>query len=298
MSETQLNIIVTDSDLANSHGETPVRMNNDYLFRALMQSNDRVLKAFICSLLHLNPDEVNAVTVLNPIELGETIDNKAYILDIKVNLDGHTIINLELQVVNEGDWIERSLCYLCRTFDNPKCGEDYINVQPAIQIGILDYTLFKDSPEFFANYYLTNIKNHHIYSSKFRLSVLDLTQINLATDEDRAYHIDQWAMLFKSDTWEELYMLAQKNPDIKEAVRTVYRLTQDEKIRQQCEAREDYNRREKDKQIIHERAKQERDQAMAEKAQLEAKLNLAEAESERLRNILRKHGINADETDK
>lgn len=37
-------------------------------------------------------------------------------------------------------------------------------------------------------------------------------------------------------------MLAQKNEYIGEATDTIYQLTQDEKIRMQCEAREDYYR--------------------------------------------------------
>ena len=283
MSKTQSNIIVTDSDLANANGSIPVSMTNDFLFHILMQTNEHTLKSFICSLLHLDPAEVNSVTVINKISLKAEIDTKEYFLDVKVDLDGHTIINLELQVINEGNWPERSLSYLSRTFDNLHSGEAYINVRSAIHIGILNFTLFEDSPEFFATHYLTNIKNHRIYSSKFRLSVLDLTQIDLATDEDRAYHIDQWAAFFKAKTWEELHMLAQNNPDIKEAVRTAYRLMQNDEVRWRCEAREDYIRREKDKQILHERAIRERDQALAE--------------AERLRNILRKHGINADEAD-
>ena len=43
-------------------------------------------------------------------------------------------------------------------------------------------------------------------------------------------------------------MLAHNNTDIQEAIATVYQLTQEEKIRQQCEAREDYYRRQNDVQ--------------------------------------------------
>ena len=235
---TQNNISLDDL-----HGAIPVRMTNDYLFRALMQRNTNVLKSLICSLLHLDPDDVVSVTILNPIELGETIDDKNYILDIKVDLNGHSNINLEMQVINEGNWPERSLCYLCRVFDSLNRGEDYEDVRPAIQIGLLDFTLFEDSHEFFANYYLMNEKNHRIYSDKFRLSVLDLTHIDLATKEDRAHQIDRWAALFKATTWEELKMLAENNQYIEDAVVTVRQLTQEEKVRQQCEAREDYYRR-------------------------------------------------------
>ena len=70
--------------------------------------------------------------------------------------------------------------------------------------------------------------------------MLDLTRIDLATQEDKQYQIDLWASLFSATTWEELKMLAQDNDYIREASETVYHLTQEEKIRQRCQAREDY----------------------------------------------------------
>ena len=36
--------------------------------------------------------------------------------------------------------------------------------------------------------------------------MLDLTQIDMASDEDKAYGIDTWATVFKAKTWEELRM--------------------------------------------------------------------------------------------
>lgn len=71
----------------------------------------------------------------------------------------------------------------------------------------------------------------------------DLTQAALATEEDRLYHIDHWALLFKATTWEEIKMLAQKDDYIKDASNTIYQLSQEEQIRLQCEALEDYYRR-------------------------------------------------------
>lgn len=85
---------------------------------------------------------------------------------------------------------------------------------------------------------MTNPKNQHVFSDKFRISVLSLKQIELATGEDKAYHIDTWARLFKCKDWREVQMLAKNNPDIQEAVTTIYQLTEDEKTRQMCERRE------------------------------------------------------------
>lgn len=45
-------------------------------------------------------------------------------------------------------------------------------------------------------------------------------------------------------------MLAQDNEAIREASSTVYQLTQEERIRMECEAREDYYRTQNDMQLV------------------------------------------------
>ena len=134
----------SDIDWDKAKGPLPYSVSNDYLFRALMQRNNKVLTAFVCAALHLDRREVSSIVITNPIELGENIDSKDYVLDIRVELNRKVLINLEMQIVNEGNWVERSLCYLCRAFDNLNRGDDYINVRPAIHIGILNFPLFPE----------------------------------------------------------------------------------------------------------------------------------------------------------
>ncbi len=254
------------NDLSTLSGPVGVRMTNDYLFRALLQRNNKVLKGLICSLLHLAPEQVQSVKITNPIELGKEISDKIFILDIKVLLNDNTIVNLEMQVVNEHDWPERSLSYLCRSFDNLNQGEGYKNSKSVVQIGFLDYTLFPKNPEFYSTYKFLNVKKYTKYSDKLCISVVDLTQIDLATKEDKQYGIDYWASLFKSTTWEEIKMLAQDNEYIKAACDTLYQLTRDQEIRQQIEAREDYYRRQIDLQLYM-REQEERMQEQQERMQ-------------------------------
>ncbi|MBP5297605.1 MAG: PD-(D/E)XK nuclease family transposase [Lachnospiraceae bacterium] len=121
-------------------------------------------------------------------------------------------------------------------------GDRYDKVLPVHQIGILNFTLFEDAPEFYANYMLINKRNHRVYSDKIRLSVLDLNRIDLATEEDKLNELDFWAELFKSTTWEDLRMLAEKEPIFKEVATEVRKISDEERIRMQCEAREDYYR--------------------------------------------------------
>lgn len=134
------------------------------------------------------------------------------------------------------------LLYLCRSFDQLKHGQKYREVRPVIHISFLDYTLFKDSPEFYATYKLINVKNHEIYSDNFTLSVVNLSRTDLATEEDKKYQIDHWAKLFKATTWEEIRMLASKNDSIREASDTIFLLSAEANIRKRCLDREEYYR--------------------------------------------------------
>lgn len=283
-------------------GKMPYSLTNDYLFRALLQRNNKVLKHLICALLHLQPEEVNTVAIENPIVLGEAMDNKTFIMDIRVLLDNHTVINLEMQIVNYLNWPERSLSYLCRNFDQLQSGQDYQEAKPVIHIGFLDFTLFPKHPEFYATYKLLNVKNHYIFTDKFVLSVVDLNQIDLATEEDCLWKIDYWAALFKATTWEEVKMLAEQNPIMQDAVATMYEMSAEDAIREQCRAREDYYRtmntlkahiRNRD-QKLEQQAKEisqlvsEKDKLTSEKDQLASENHQLTSEINRLKALLEK----------
>ena len=226
--------------LEQATGKIPYNMTNDYMFHAVLLKNKFVLTGLIGSLLHLDPQTLD-VTVSNPVTPGNSNDNKLYILDIYVVINGKTRLNLEMQVINYDNWHERSLCYLCRSFDNVAKGTDYLTVMPAIQISFIDFELFPEEPEFYATYMMTNIKNQRVYTDKLKLSVIQLNHIELATDEDRQYEIDKWAALFKAKTWEELKSMAVSNQYMEAAANTIFELSSDEFVREQCRARDEYN---------------------------------------------------------
>ncbi len=220
-------------------------MTNDYMFRYILQKNEKVLKGLISSLLHIAPYTIKKIIIQNPINLSEDISGKDFIMDIEVIFNDDHLINLEMQVNNEHNWSERSLSYLCRTFDQLYQGQDYEEALPVHHIGFLDFTLFPEYPEFYATYQMLNIKNHHLYSSKFSLSVIDLNKTNLATEEDKAYGIDYWARLFKAKTWEELKMLAKDNEYLEAAANSLYEANEERMVRERCIARKLAERRER-----------------------------------------------------
>ena len=226
-------------DWRNATGKIDYSMTNDYMFRMVLQSNNTVLKGLISSMMHVALNDIENVEILNPIELGKHIEDKDFILDVKVMLNDNTIINLEMQVTNYSNWANRSLSYLCRAFDNVQKDEDYNATIPVTHIGFLDYDLFPEELEFYSKYMLRNVKSGKIYNDKFTLCVLSLNQIKLATKEDKKWHIDEWARLFKATTWEELKMIAEKDQVYSEAANSIYIQNSDETVRAMCEARQE-----------------------------------------------------------
>ena len=137
-------------------------MQNDYMFHAVLQKNEEVLRNLLATLLEMDEADIVDCHLENPIELGKEIEGKECILDVKLTLNNAKIINIELQVYKQTYWVERSLLY--------------------------------------------------------------------------------WASIFKAETLEELEQLANGEEVFEKMVVTMKKLSEDEKIRMQCEAREDYER--------------------------------------------------------
>lgn len=223
-------------------GKLTYTLTNDYLFHIVFQKNKTILRGLIRSLLNLRDDEIVDIKLENPIQPGDRINDKTIVLDLLITLNGDRKLNIEMQILNRKDWPERSLTYLSKSFDKLEVGDDYMNVMQTIHIGILDFTLFPEYPEFYAHYAMKNVNNDNIYSDKMLINVLDLTRMDLATDEDKECGLLHWAKLFKAQTWEDIHMLVSNYKDIENIVDVMIEAMADKEVRMQCEARQRYER--------------------------------------------------------
>jgi predicted transposase/invertase (TIGR01784 family) len=223
----------------NATGALHYNMTNDYMFRMVLQRDKKTLIKLISSILGISLSEIKDVKIENPIEVGKTISDKEYQLDILVLLNDDTYINIEMQVENYNNWPMRSLSYLCRRFDNATRGQDYNLIKPVYHIGFIDFTLFDDHPEFFAKYQVRNAKDSYLYTNNFNLYVIELNHTDIATSEDKASHVDIWAKLFKATTWEEVKMITKDNPSMNSTAESIFMSNADISILEQCRARED-----------------------------------------------------------
>lgn len=218
--------------LSTLTGPIRFRLTNAYMFVAVLQKNHEALCHLIAALLHIKRSDIVSVEILNPIILGEDISKKDIVLDLRILLNNNTILNLEMQVNNEGNWDDRTLYYLSKNLVLA-VGEDYTELKPVIQIGILNFNYPDKNTEFYQKYVLMNCKTHQIFSDKLGINVLCLPQMENATDEDRESGLYEWAKVFKATTWEELKALSENNHIIENTVVTMAELSENEKVREQ-----------------------------------------------------------------
>ncbi len=224
----------------NASGEISVTLTNDMMFHCVMQHSNEALKHLACSVKGFRYEDVQDVTLLNTIDYGE-INPKEIILDTRILLKNNNILNIELQMYTETFWTERSLLYLCRSFDTLNGGDDYSQLKETTQVCITDQDFFKNcDKEFFARFGFINTKYYYPYSTLWSIFVLNLNRIDLATEKDKENNLDLWARMFKATTWEEFHELAKEFPIAREVARIMYAINADVHERSKFEAHRRY----------------------------------------------------------
>ena len=224
----------------NGEEEVEYGLINDYMFRAVFQTSEDALRGLLSAVLYRPEEEILSCLICNPIILGDAIDEKTCILDIRVLLNGNRQINLEMQMGSVENWTDRSVFYLCRMFTDMKKGLDYTQTKPSIRIGIMMKSPIPEDAAFYNEYALKNRRTGYEFTGKIALHVLDLSCLEQVPEEERNSALYYWACVFKAKTWKEILAMTEQSESIKKAVVTLRELSEDEKIRLQCEARERY----------------------------------------------------------
>ena len=215
-----------------------VKIKLDIIFKKLFTENVTMLKNFLCDILDIPRSRVRSIQVLNGEIQPEDIQGKQIRLDIKIQMDDR-IIDVEMQMQDKGDYKERSLYYWAKLFSEQlKKGENYKDLNQTIAINILNYNLF-DCEEAYSAFKLLETERHELLTDKCILLFFELTKVNKNVDKNDRKKL--WLQLINAETEEDLIMIEKAGvPEINQAVEFVYKMSEDEKIKEIAEAREAY----------------------------------------------------------
>ena len=213
-----------------------LKPTNDFIFKKIFgqAKNADLLKDLLESIL--TDIKINKVQINKDVSLErKMITDKLGILDVVATLNDNTKVNIEMQVKDYYNTIERSLFYGTGVYhENLKSGEDYIDVPQSISIWITDYNVFEEGPfhekamikREFENRILTNkLQIHYIQLPKFKEKCKRISS-----------KLEEWLTFIQNENLEEIRMC--NNKYVKKAEEELEYLTGDEETRRLAYLRE------------------------------------------------------------
>ncbi len=160
-----------------------LNLTNDFLFCHIFgdEKEPELLLPFLNAILaEKNYPPLKALRIKTPNLRATNIAKKEGVLDIFAeDIDG-TRINIEMQVCEQKSYISRAQYYLSSLYvDQLNKGKDFDTLKQCIGIHLLNFTLFKDNPDYHSAYIFR--KDHHCattLSHDQRLHFIELPKLN------------------------------------------------------------------------------------------------------------------------
>lgn len=142
-----------------------VKAKLDIIFKKLFtdEGNQHLLQAYLSDTLGIPYDSIENLVVLNSEIMPDSITEKYSRMDIRMKANGR-LINVEMQIKDEGDYKDRSLYYLSKLYSGQlKSGEVYGSLNQCISINIINFNLF-DCEKYHSSFSMREDSRNELYS--------------------------------------------------------------------------------------------------------------------------------------
>ena len=210
-----------------------LKPKNDIVFQSLFsKENEEITKNFVQSLLG---KKITKIEINSDKELfREKPENKLGILDLQVDIDNEEKIDVEIQLIDYHNLVERLLYYFSRLYSTTiKIGDDYKDSKRIVLIAILDYDLeiTKFIGEMQTQWMLRETKNPEIIlTNKLEIDIIELRKVKKEYEKNKNNEKAQWMLFLDDPNSKEVKEIMEKNKEINDAVVVVHEMTEDEKM--------------------------------------------------------------------
>ena len=209
----------------------------DFAFKKLFGSteNKDILKDLINAIV-FEEDRIDSLELRNPYNFKEFLTDKESILDIKATSCTGKIYNIEMQVLKQDYYAERSLYYWSKNYSMQLTqGINYNFLKKTICINIMNYNCLPEK-EYHNVYRIKNLVTEAELSSHLEIHFIELKKY----DERMSTLLDRWTnFLAKAETYDSDKFPAQllEVPTIKKALEIMQTMSLDDKEREYYEKR-------------------------------------------------------------
>ena len=212
----------------------------DIIFQAIFGEvgSENITKDFLEKILKRKIEKISLDK--NPILRRELKDDKLGVLDIVTELDGKEKCNIEMQLIDKNNIIERMLYYWSKMYTKQiKAGGDYKKLEKTIVILIADFNIKGlEEVEYHSTWKIieTNSVKKLILTDKFELDIIELLKIK-GRENEKDQLLD-WLIFLENPESERVTRKMEENENLKEAVEKLDRISEDEKMQRIIELRE------------------------------------------------------------
>ena len=215
----------------------------DIVFKLLFTSgpdSDIALRDLLTAVL-APPRPIAAATVLNPAISGGEIASKGIALDLLLELDNGTQVDIEMQARDRGAFRNRALYYWAKMYGGQlDRGDGYTELRPAISVLFLDYRELPGE-RLHSTFHVLETHDHVRLSDAFEMHLIELPKVDrtaLAADRLGVDPLLQWTRFLAARTDEDRKEAAMSNPAIQKAQSVLERLSADPDAQQLARQRE------------------------------------------------------------
>ena len=181
----------------------------DFCFKELMK-NPKVRKGFVAAILGKSPETVRRTTVIETELRRESEDDKLGILDVLVELEEGTRMNMEMQVPYFEYWANRVLFYVSKIYTGQlQKGDDYDKLRKCIHVSILDFIHFPQDHRCYRRITLCDAETGEQYTDLMELHVLELKK--LPPEDQNENGVIRWMRFLGGKNRKEFEDMAEKD---------------------------------------------------------------------------------------
>lgn len=212
----------------------------DIIFQAIFGEvgSENITKDFLEKILKRKIEKISLDQ--NPILRRELTSDKLGVLDIITELDGKEKCNIEMQLIDKNNIIERMLYYWSKIYTKQiKAGEDYNKLEKTIVILIADFNIKGlEEVTYHSTWKImeTNYAKKLILTDKLELDIIELSKIKGRKNEKD--QLLDWLIFLENPESERVTLKMEENENLKDAVEKLNKISEDEKMQRIIELRE------------------------------------------------------------
>ena len=206
----------------------------DFVFKKIFGSEEHpeILISFLNAVLKPQKPIVS-VEIKNSDLEKEYIEDKFSRLDVKALTSNKEIINIEIQLKNEYNMIQRSLYYWSKLYEEQLSeGDRYDKLSRTVCINILDFKYLKND-RFHNGYRLKEIETNEELTDLQEIHFIEIPKLKrFESTEEIVDLLEGWVEFLRDPESEVIRKLEMSNKEIREAKDELYRLSRNSKERE------------------------------------------------------------------